>query len=214
MVRMSAIDIELPAGCVTAAGPVGNHRLLPEEEACLQRVVAKRRRQFASGRHYAREAMNRLSGIDAPILRNENGRPIWPAGLIGSISHNERLAAAAVSNGPLRGVGIDVEDVHRIGNARPRLQRKLFTAPERSGIRADPRQGTVLFSAKEAAYKAINPLVGRYIGFQEVEAEIEWQQSTFRIRYLGEHRPNRLLNRGFGRFCLLGDQVVTLFFIE
>ena len=211
---MTAIDIELPGGCAAAAGPVANHPLMPDEEPCVERAVAKRRRQFAGGRHFARVAMHRLGGAQAPILRDENGRPIWPAGFIGSISHSGRLAAAAVSNGPLQGIGIDVEDSNRIGHTHPRLHRKLFTEAERSRNWMDPREGTVLFSAKEAAYKAINPLVGRYIGFQEVEADIDWHSSMLRIRYLGDHRPNRLLNRGYGRFCFVDDQVVTLFFIE
>ena len=211
---MAAIDIELPEGCAVEAGPVGDHPLLSGESLCVERAAVKRRRQFASGRHYARLAMSRLTGYSVPILRDGCGRPIWPAGLIGSISHSDCMAAAAVSNGPLRGIGIDVEDANRLDRRGSRLRRKLFTAVERSSNWTDERQGALMFSGKEAAYKAINPLTGKFIGFQEVETEIDWGRSMFRIRYLGDHEPNRLLDRGFGRFRILGNQVVTLFLIE
>ena len=38
-----------------------------------------------------------LAELAAPIGRDDNGLPIWPAGVVGSISHSECLAAAAVS---------------------------------------------------------------------------------------------------------------------
>ncbi len=211
---MAALDIELPGGCVAEAGPIGDHPLLGEEALCIERAVVKRRRQFASGRHYARLAMHRLTGNAVPILRDGRGRPVWPAGLIGSISHSDSMVAAVVSDAPLRGIGIDVEDTSRLDPLRPRLGRRLFTAGERSVKWTDPHQSTLLFSGKEAAYKAINPLVGRYIGFQEVEVEIDPRRCRFRVRYLGEHAPNRLLDRGSGYFRILGDQVVALFVIE
>ena len=211
---MPAINIELPEGCAAAAGPVGDHPLLPEEAPAIAGAIPKRRRQFVSGRHFARLALRKLADVAPPIPRDERGRPIWPPGFIGSISHSEILAAAAVSKGSLRGIGIDVEDSNRLARSQPRLRRKLLTPAERLRTWADPRAGAVMFSGKEAAYKAVNPLVGRYIGFREVEAHIDWKRSMFRIRYLGDHEPNRLLERGYGRFCFYDDQVVTMFFIE
>ena len=211
---MPAIDIELPGGCAVEAGPVADHPLLPGEVSGVARAIAKRRRQFASGRHFARMALHRLAQISPPIPRDDQGRPVWPAGFIGSISHSDTLAAAAVSEGSLRGIGIDVEDSQRFARGNPRLHGKLFTPAERRRTLKDPLEGVVKFSGKEAAYKAINPIVGRYIGFREVEVDIDWNRSTFRARYLGRHEPNRLLDGGYGRFCFCDAQVVTLFFIE
>ena len=210
---MPAIDIELPDGCVAEAVPVADHPLLPEEAPAVARAVAKRRRQFASGRHAARAALGRLAGLAPPIPRDAGGRPVWPAGFVGSISHTETLAAAAVSAGTVRGLGIDVEDSGRLASGRPRLLEKLFTPAERARVRADPRVGAVLFSAKEAAYKAVNPLAGRFIGFREAEAEVDWERSTFRVRYVGDYEPNRLLDRGYGRFRFHDGRVVTVFLI-
>ncbi len=211
---MAAIDIELPGGCVVEAGPVANRPLYPEEASAVARAIPKRRRQFASGRYFARRALHRLAGVSLPIPRGDRGRPVWPRGFIGSISHSEALAAAAVSTGPLRGIGIDVEDAQRFARSNPRLHGKLFTPEERSRTLGRPVEAAVTFSAKEAAYKAVNPLVGRYIGFREVTVEIDWDRLAFRVSYVGEHESNRLLDRGYGRFCCLDGQVVTLFFID
>jgi len=211
---MKRIDMELPHGCAVAVGALGEHALMPEEALCAARLRGKRRLQFTSGRHFARVAMKRLVGFSEPILRDDQRRPIWPAGLIGSISHSEQLAAAAVASGALRGVGIDVESANRVGSDQQRLHRKLFTDAECARNWADSRQGSVAFSAKEAAYKAINPLVGKYISLREVEVDIDWARSHFRVRYLGRHAPNRQLDGGFGRFCFLEGEAVTLFYIR
>ena len=210
---MAAIDLELPNGCALAAGPVAGYPLLVEEAPHVAQAHPKRQRQFASGRHFARQAMTRLAGMAHPVGRDQNGRPIWPEGLIGSISHSESFAAAAVSNGPWRGIGIDVEEANRLNHAKPRLYQKLFTNRERAGDWVDPRHGALLFSAKEAAYKAVNPLVGKYIGYREVEAEIDWELGRLAVRYVGNHAPNRLLDNGIGHFAFVGDQVVTLLLI-
>ena len=205
--------MELPDKCVVAAGPVADYPLLAEEALHVERVHEKRYRQFASGRHFARAATTRLAGLAAPIPRGDSGAPIWPQGLIGSISHSETVAAATVCNGTLRGIGIDVEDAQRLDKSKPRLLQKLFTERERARTWADPREGTLMFSGKEAAYKAIHPIEGKYIGLLEVEVEVDWQRRTFRIRYLGDHPALRLLDSGFGRFTFVEDQVVALFLI-
>ena len=211
---MATIDIELPDGCATAAGPVAERPLAPEEAAAVARAIPKRRRQFASGRHFARKALHELAGISPSIGRDARGRPVWPPGFIGSISHSETLAAAVVCSGPLRGIGIDAEDSQRLRRSHPRLYDRLFTPAERSRAASDPVHGALTFSAKEAAYKAVNPLVGRYIGFREVEVELDRSRATFAVRYLGNHEPNRLLDCGYGRFCFCDGQVITLFFID
>ena len=47
-----------------------------------------------------------------PIKRNDQGAPIWPEGVIGSITHTESFIGAVVeSSHKLRGVGIDTEKI-------------------------------------------------------------------------------------------------------
>ena len=213
---MLNLDFPLPANCALALGAVADYPLPAEEAQGLRRASSKRRRQFASGRHFARLAIRQLTGSSAPVPRDPQGRPQWPEGMVGSIAHSERFAAAVAASAGLRGIGIDLERADRLGDGRrnARLHQRLFTEEERSRTWEDPRQGTLMFSAKEAAYKAIHPIAGRCIGFREVEADLDWRERAFRIRYLGNWPPNRLLNRGIGCFRLFDDQLAALFFIE
>ena len=205
------LEFDLPPGVVALAVPLDDYPLPPEEADCVRTASAKRRRQFASGRHAARTALGRLHGGERPVLR-AGRRPLWPEGFVGSISHSDALAAAAVAEGhALRGIGIDLERIDRLG---PLLRRRVLTANERRRPWPDSRQGVLAFSAKEAGYKAVNPITGAYIALQQAEVDVDWRRRAFRLRYLGGHEANGLLNQGVGVFRFLNNQVVTLFLLE
>jgi 4'-phosphopantetheinyl transferase EntD len=66
------------------------------------------------------------------------------------------------------GIGFDAE---AWGRVRPALWRRIATRPELAWLRAHPqdageRWATLLFSAKEAFYKAQFPVSGSSLGFQ------------------------------------------------
>ena len=210
------LDGSFPAveGLSLAGAPVADHLgdLYPEEHAAIAQAVIKRQHEFATGRHLARTAMASLKIGACAVGRDKSRRPIWPDICLGSISHSGSLAIAAVARSEvLRGVGIDLEEGDRVVS---QLHRKLFTPWELATYgQGDPRWSGLLFSAKEAAYKAINPIVGEFIGFQEVEVDIDWPNSQFRVRYVGEHAPNKLLDVGSGHFGFIEEHVVTLFLI-
>lgn len=112
------------------------------------------------------------------ILTNSLGAPCMPTGVTGSISHKDRLAVAAAlavdaSNGGGGHIGVDIE---RCSNkASEKLKQRLFTPDEQASI--DGLAGTVsiedhvmlMFSFKEAIYKALNPYLMRYVEFTEAE---------------------------------------------
>jgi len=129
-----------------------------------------RRATFVGGRLAARAALDELAVPSGPVLSDERGAPIFPAGTCGSISHKDRLAVALVGRDEGWTLGIDVElasgptyDISsRVLSAAE--QRRLATAPE--AIRA--REVLFCFSAKEALYKALDPHVRRFVAFDEV----------------------------------------------
>jgi 4'-phosphopantetheinyl transferase EntD len=201
-------------GLTLKAGPVDDHRqqLLPEERPAIENAVAKRQYEFSTGRLLARSAMAQLGIGASAVARDPERRPIWPDNALGSISHTGKLALAAVAHRQaLRGVGVDLEEGERVV---PQLHAKLFTPRELTVYaQSDPRWTGLLFSAKEAGYKAANPIVGKFIGFQEVEIDVDWQQWRFAIRYVGEHTANQVLDLGWGHFGFFADHVITLFVI-
>jgi enterobactin synthetase component D / holo-[acyl-carrier protein] synthase len=144
--------------------------LLPDEVAHAEGLTPIVRRSWVGGRVALREALGRL-GVDAPpVLRGDRGAPVLPAGTAASVSHKEGLAAALAVLENSAQVGVDLEfDVARGHD----IARRVLTADELEEIAswapADrDREVLLRFSAKEAIYKAIDPFVRRYVGFQEV----------------------------------------------
>lgn len=140
----------------------------------LGRAVAQRRLDFSAGRLCAREALRHCAPAvaeqDIPIGRNRE--PVWPAGIVGSISHARGYAVAAVAPAAtVHGIGVDFERWLDDG-APGRLAQdltvpgELATLAEATGWPA-ARVLTLLFSAKEALYKCLYPQVQAYFGFQQ-----------------------------------------------
>jgi 4'-phosphopantetheinyl transferase EntD len=108
--------------------------------------------QHEAGRDAAIEALSR-SGCDARDLPPRTSRvPRWPAGFVGSIAHDASLAVAVASRRELAvTVGIDIE---RHDALDPHDAELVLTAGEREFAGGDPVATTLLWCAKEAAYKA------------------------------------------------------------
>jgi 4'-phosphopantetheinyl transferase EntD len=128
----------------------------PQEEVHVARAAEKRRRDFAAGRTTARAALAPLGHGEAAIGIGDDGAPLWPQGVLGSITHTSLYAAAVAGEAHrFAGLGIDAE---RVGGVTPKLWPRLFNAAEQAQLsgRADADvAATLLFSAKEAAFKAM-----------------------------------------------------------
>jgi 4'-phosphopantetheinyl transferase EntD len=199
---------------VLVAGRIGDHtaELWPEERDAIARARSKRAHEYSTGRLLARRAMAELGLEAAAIARAEDRSPVWPDIVRGSITHAGDVAVAAVTRAEtLRGIGIDLERTERVAE---KLFSRIFTPVERASLEgADPRLPGVLFSAKEAGFKAVSPRVGRYIAFHEAETEVSWTDRTVRFRYVGKHEPNRIMEAGVGHFCFFERYVLTVFII-
>jgi 4'-phosphopantetheinyl transferase EntD len=159
----------------------------PGEQDLLTAAVERRRSEFVTARRCAREALGRLGHPPVPIRSGARREPIWPAGVVGSITHCAGYRAAAVARDTdLAGLGIDAEphDVlpdgvgERVTVAgEPELLRRLEDADRAV------HWGRLLFSAKESVYKAWYPLTGRWLGFEEAELTID-PAATFTARLL------------------------------
>lgn len=155
------------------------------EAALVARAVEKRRREFATARALAREGMRRLGVPEAEILSREDRSPIWPEGLAGSISHCDTRAAVALLRREHGTVGIDIE--HREELKRD-LWKSVFLAREIEALEAAyegplrGRMALVLFSAKEALYKAQHPWTSTFMGFHDLEVELT-NEGTIRCTF-------------------------------
>lgn len=166
----SLLPAVLPAQVATAEmySDPGDLVPLPEEEPLIARSVPKRRNEFITVRHLAREALGELGVGPVPILKGEKGEPCWPDGIVGSLTHCEGFRGAVVARGSeVRSVGIDAEP-HGV---LPKGVLGAIALPdERTELTAlgpNLHWDRILFCAKEATYKAWFPLTHRWLGFED-----------------------------------------------
>ena len=149
--------------------------LHPDERVAADALGRARRRDWIAGRAALRALLAAaLSEPPPPVIPNERGAPVLPPGWVGSISHKRGLAAALIAPDEGWTVGIDVE----LATVPKRdLANKVLTPDERTALKTlsdDDRGRRVIqtFAIKEAIYKAIDPVVQRFVGFHEVEVAI------------------------------------------
>jgi 4'-phosphopantetheinyl transferase EntD len=179
--------------------------LFPQERAALGQAVEKRRREFITARACAREALARLGLPPAPIATGERGQPLWPAGVVGSITHCAGYRACALAHaGELAGVGIDAEPhlplpdgvLGEIARAE-----ELPLLAELARSHPAVHWDRLLFCAKETVYKVWFPIAACWLGFEDATLTIDPTAHTFHARLLtpwpkvGAYFPQALQGR-------------------
>ena len=165
---------DFPVAARGCAIPLTGARHHPAEAALVAGAAERRRAEFLAGRACARGCLDALGFDDAPVLRGERGIPIWPEGAIGSISHSGTIAmAVAATSVTARSIGIDVELQRAVTDE---LQELLFRPEERERLALLPQEerraaATLMFSAKEAFYKAQFPIGRSFVDYCEVAVE-------------------------------------------
>ncbi|MFP4203995.1 MAG: 4'-phosphopantetheinyl transferase [Opitutales bacterium] len=141
------------------------------EGDAVSTAVPVRRNAFLAGRRCAREALRLLDGPVCALPPGPKGPPRWPDGWVGSISHTRELACAVVSeNRSVVCLGVDIERTDRI---RAGAMRRVTHPKESAFANGDPVRASLLFSAKEAFYKAQFPLWEAALNFQDVALKID-----------------------------------------
>jgi enterobactin synthetase component D len=144
---------------------------LPLAEAELaQGMTGMRRVRFVAGRLALRRACEQVGASPPPILVGGRGAPSLPRGLAGSVSHKTSVAVGMVARAEGGTLGVDLTEY---GPPRAGLASRVLTEDERAEIAGqEPAQHWISvlmrFSIKEAMYKSLDPLLNRYIGYQEV----------------------------------------------
>lgn len=168
-----------PGTAVGAADPRRLWPLWPGEDATG--MVPARRAEFSAGRHAARAALAALGQPACALPQGADRAPLWPAGLAGTITHSATACLAAVATGR-PGLGLDLEPDEPLD---PALWDIVLTTDERARVAAAPDPGLtakLIFSAKEAAYKAQYPLGRRLFGFEVLKVACAGPQFTATFR--------------------------------
>jgi 4'-phosphopantetheinyl transferase EntD len=208
------IEALLPraVACAAMPGDDPDAELLPEEKAQLGRAIEGRVREFATARSCARKALQSLGLEPGPILRGAKREPLWPAGVVGSITHCRLYRAAAVAlNRDFTAIGIDAEPDEALPEG---VAGKVLLAKERAWLERAPA-GThwdrLIFSAKESVYKAWFPLTGRWLGFDDAVVSVDPRAGTFYAELLAPPPlvDGRSLTGFDGRFLVQDRLVLT-----
>jgi 4'-phosphopantetheinyl transferase EntD len=149
-------------------------QLTQAEWQAIRHCRQVRIRDFTAGRMCARRALRELGVQGGSLLAAADRRPLWPAGVVGSITHTQGYSAAVVARvAAIASLGIDSE---RISAVHPRLWPFFCTSGElewlwRLSADERPQAAALVFAAKEAYFKCQYPLVREPLGFDAVQLE-------------------------------------------
>lgn len=145
--------------------------LLPEEQIFARDLSFTQKSSFIAGRIAAHKAIQQSRSHPFPILKSDNGAPVWPNGFCGSIAHTDSIAVAAVGkSSEYLSVGVDIELISRKVNVE-RIQR-MFSDEEQEWVNKSNNPGLqtlILLSAREAAFKALSPLIPELTGIRSIQ---------------------------------------------
>ena len=180
MTKTEDLQLQRVISSVTVPGILFGHRLispgdefalLPDEMSAFAKGVTKVRRSSGAARIVARELFRQLGRADDAIRKGASGVPIWPDGLVGSLAHDAEIAVAAIARRhDFLSVGVDIEPAEALDSD---LFELVATKTERRRVRNDGLAGRLLFSVKEAVYKAVYPLDGTFLDHQDVEVWLD-----------------------------------------
>jgi 4'-phosphopantetheinyl transferase EntD len=152
------------------------------ERELIVKAVTSRRRAFSTGRVLARGLLRDLGSETAELLRDPDRVPVWPEGAVGSISHCEDLCAVAIGEASrFWGIGLDVEPDEAVKEGVERVVCGPREIAWLDSVAGDERSRRVkmIFSIKEAVYKAFYPELRTHWGFQDVQTEIDLDGERF-----------------------------------
>ncbi len=187
-----------PVGIAVTRPAAPQLPLLPGEAAHLGRARPARIAEFTAGRSAARQAMQQLGALPQPVFAAPDRAPIWPAGLVGSISHCAEWCVAVLAHrDDYASLGVDIEDDAALPDD---LAEEICSPSERADMAGQPKGTKQIFCAKEAAYKAQYPLTKTLFGFDRFEVHFS-DSNRFTARFTqttkgfrrGDYLPGRIV---------------------
>ena len=154
----------------------------PVETVTMTRASPARLAEFSAGRAAARAALHTLGQPQAAIPSGPDRAPVWPLGIVGSISHTRGICAALVGQaGPIRAIGVDLEPDEPLD---PDLWADICGPVELDFLTGLPpadrgRAARLIFSAKECTYKCIYPQMRTVVGFDAMTLTVDLTGSGF-----------------------------------
>ena len=181
-------------------------------------ACTKRKNEFYSGRWCASQCLIQKNESNLVVQIGEDRAPIWPVGIIGSISHSDRLAAALLDeNTDSLAIGLDIQPVSPQTLAQD--LKNIILHPleiKRFEHQFSAKLFDLIFSAKETLFKALYPSCSIFFDHQDAQVfNIDSTQNTLQIsllRSLGSHwYKNQIFDINFD---YISSELVTWLYIK
>lgn len=201
----------IPEGCAlaVAAAVIEDLSGLGEAElAAIDSWALHRQNEFAAGRRCARRILDEL-GFEgsASLDADSEGVPTWSEGFVGSISHSRGVAAAVAGRASRYDlVGLDLEKTNRLSEA---AMKRVIHPTEAQFVNDDQVKATVLFSLKEAFYKAQFPRHRTPGNFHDLALAVDWELGRAEVAVMGACFAKELERVQFA-YCLVGNYVLSV----
>ena len=147
-----------------------------DDLAMVANAVESRRAEFIAARWCAYCALIKIGRPAERVPAGPLGSPVWPEGIVGSITHESGICVAAVAHASqFGGIGIDLLDMRRDVNMAE-IESFIMGAHEAQADSPCADRSSYLklaFSAKEAVVKAVSAKVGRYLDLREIQVSID-----------------------------------------
>ncbi|MBA8879041.1 4'-phosphopantetheinyl transferase family protein [Phyllobacterium myrsinacearum] len=151
-------------------------QLMPAEAHSIPARHPAMRQASGAARWIAHLLLADFGQKNMAVLRSPSGAPVWPESITGSLAHDEEMAVAAVAPvSRIGSIGIDVEPAIPLPDdilALVAIQADVIDAVDAN------LAGRLLFSAKEAVYKAAYPLDGVILDYEDIAVNLNTGHAT------------------------------------
>lgn len=174
----------------------------------IEQFGDKRKEEYLKSRELAHALFSEIGISDFKLLNDDKRAPIWPSGIVGSISHSSGFAIVAISK-EHKSIGIDLEKV--MSDERYEKLKDQFLTEEEIKINQIDFNlfGTIVFSAKESLFKLIYPLCREYFGFHSAKIR-EISEIGFSIELKSQSTSVSKFNGIYqGKWQKLDDIILT-----
>lgn len=210
----SLLDRMIPAGVKASVSRITDREAsfeYPEEAQKLAKAVPKRRNEFIAGRRCARAALAQMGLQPRAMPPDERRAPQWPVGTVGSISHSIELCCAVASHSnTIACLGVDLETTTRISSG---VIERVLHPLEVDFVSDDKAYGSLIFSAKEAFFKAQHPVWEAWPNFEDLAFEVDTSTNRLNVIEVAAHLPSGLRSatqRMQFRYAFFDNYVLTL----
>ncbi|MFZ1181540.1 MAG: hypothetical protein WAN92_08565 [Herbaspirillum sp.] len=166
------------------AAPSGEHYPLhPQEIAAVAHAMKQRRADFIAARWCAHRALDAIGKSVPVIAQGALGRPQWPTGVTGSITHESGICIAmAARTHYLPDAGIDLFDSRRSTDMQS-IKNLVLAEREHGGASTIYGQDRtkLIFCIKEAVIKAVSLYAGRFMDMRDIVLDIGQEHFAARI---------------------------------